>query len=268
MLFTGFIRFNKLLVHHRYLIWSMAKREIAAQYVGSLLGFMWTFIKPVVMICVFWFVFSVGFKSKPMGDIPFVVWLAAGLAPWFCFADVVVSSTHAVVGNAHLVKKTLFPSQILPVIKLLSGLITHTVFLVILVVLLISQGVPLRFHISQFLYYLFCLSMLALGISWAVSALHVFVRDVGQVVAVILQVGFWATPIFWDINIMSPKVQQLLKINPFYYIVQGYRESFLDFTPFWQHGLYTLYFWGVTGSALVGGAYVFRKLKPQFADVL
>ena len=132
MVFSGFIKFNRLLISHRYLIVSMAKREIAEQYVGSFLGFVWTFIKPLVMICVFWFVFSIGFKSKPMGDVPFVVWLAAGMAPWFCFADIVTSSAGAVVGNAHLVKKTLFPSQILPVIKIFILQVTLTQVLVIL----------------------------------------------------------------------------------------------------------------------------------------
>ncbi|WP_244155840.1 ABC transporter permease [Desulfofustis glycolicus] len=246
----------------------MAKREIAAQYVGSFLGFVWTFIKPLVMICVFWFVFSVGFKSMPMGDVPFVVWLAAGLAPWFCFADIVTSSTFVVVGNSHLVKKTLFPSQILPVIKLLSGLITHAVFLSILLGLLIFQGISLSLYSLQFIYYLCCFSLLALGISWMVASLNVFVRDTGQIVVVILQVGFWGTPIFWDIKMMPSDVQFWLKFNPFYYVVQGYRESFLNFVPFWHHGLYTVYFWTVTLLALLVGAYVFRKLKPQFADVL
>lgn len=268
MVLRGFIRFTRLLAHHRYLIWTMAKREIAAQYVGSFLGFVWTIIRPLVMICVFWFVFSVGFKSMPMGNIPFVVWLAAGLAPWFCFADIVTSSTFVVVGNSHLVKKTLFPAQILPIIKLLSGLITHAVFLGILLILLVFQDVPLSFGSLQFLYYLLSFSMLALGVSWLVSALNVFVRDVGQIVAVVLQVGFWGTPIFWDIKIMPAEIQFWIKLNPFYYVVQGYRESFLNVVPFWQHGWYTLYFWAITFFTLLLGAYVFRKLKPQFADVL
>lgn len=268
MIFSGFFRFLKMLVHHRYLIWSMAKREIAEQYVGSFLGFVWTFIKPIVMICVFWFVFSVGFKAKPMGDVPFVVWLASGLAPWFCFADIVTASTGSVISNSHLVKRTQFPAQILPVVKLLSGFITHGVFLLILMGLLLAQGIPVTIYLFQFLYYLFGFSLLALGISWLVAALNVFIRDIGQLVAVVLQIGFWATPIFWDIRIMPPQIQQYLKLNPFFYIVQGYRDSFISGVPFWFHWKYTIYFWLVTGFILLCGAYVFRKLKPQFADVL
>lgn len=246
----------------------MARREVAAQYIGSFLGFFWTFIKPIVTICIFWFVFSIGFKSKPMGDVPFVVWLAAGLAPWFCFADMVNSSATSVVGNSHLIKKTQFPPQILPVIKLLSALITHMVFVFILVVLLVIQGVPLSIYNLQFLYYLLCFASLALGISWLVASLNVFIRDVGQMVALALQVGFWGTPIFWDINMFSAEIQKWLKLNPFYYVVQGYRDSFITGTGFWQHGSYGLYFWTITVLVFFGGAFVFKRLRPQFSDVL
>jgi len=268
MIFSGFLRFLRKFASHRYLIWSMAKREIAAQYVGSFLGFVWTFIKPIVTICIFWFVFSIGFKSRPMGDVPFVVWLAAGLAPWFCFADIVTSSTSTIVSNARLIKKTQFPPEILPVIKLISGLITHMVFIIILLALMLFQGVAPTIYIVQFLYYLFCFATLALGVSWLVSSLNVFIRDVGQVITLLLQVGFWGTPIFWDINMFSAGIQKWLKLNPFFYIVQGYRDSFIGGVPFWHHSVYTLYFWAITGSMLLGGAYMFRKLRPQFSDVL
>ena len=210
----------------------MAKREVATQYVGSLLGFIWTFINPMVMIFVFWVVFSVGFRVQPKNDVPFVVWLTAGMAVWFVFADIVNGSSGLIVSNAHLIKKTLFHSHILPVIKMVACLITHSIFLLVLIGLIVTQKMPFSFYYLQFLYYLFCMSVLALGISWIVSALNVFIRDVGQIVTVILQVGFWATPIFWDIQMMPTRIQIIFKCNPMYYIVQGYRESFIYFAPF------------------------------------
>ncbi len=263
-----FLIFLKLVWQRKDLILSMAKRELATQYAGSFLGFIWTFINPMVMIFVFWFVFSVGFKAKPMNDVPFIVWLAAGMAPWFVFSDIVIGATHVITGNAHLIKKTVFPSQILPVVKLVSSLVTHSIFVAILLILLLFQQMEFSFWFVQFFYYLFCLSTFALGIGWAVSSLNVFIRDVGQIVAVVMQVGFWATPIFWDINMMSGKVQAILKINPVYYIIQGYRDSFISFVPFWHHGLYTFYFWTVTLFFFAFGALIFKKLKGQFADVL
>lgn len=267
---ASFFRFLKLIVDQHQLILALSKREIASQYIGSLLGIIWTFIQPAVMIFVFWFVFSVGFKTEPQNGAPFAVWLTAGMAPWFVFSDIVMKSSGAIVGYAHLIKKSVFPSQILPVVKVLSSMLTHTAFVLLLIVLIIFQKVSFGIYFLQFFYYLFCLSVLALGIGWAVAALNVFIRDVGQIVAVIMQVGFWATPIFWDISLMKdhPKIQTLLKLNPVYYIIEGYRDSFIDAIPFWHRPGYTLYFWGVTLFCFFAGAVIFRKLKGQFADVL
>ena len=264
----SFFRFLYLVYLQKHLILSLAKREVVEQYVGSLLGFVWTFINPLVMVCVFWFVFSVGFKSQPLNNVPFVVWLTAGLAPWFAFAEIVNGSSGVVVAHAHLIKKTVFKPQILPVVKIVACLVTHGVFLLVLVGLILFQEMPISVFYLQFLYYLFAMCVLALGISWAVSALNVFIRDIGKVVALVIQIGFWATPIFWDINIMSPEIQRYLRLNPMFYIVQGYRESFIYFTPFWEHPGETACFWTIALSLFLVGALIFQKLKPQFADAL
>lgn len=258
---------KQIFLHHR-LIQTLARRELKAKYAGSFLGWMWSYIQPLVMILVFWFVFSVGFRVKPTNDVPFVVWLTAGMTSWFVFSDIISNAVGSVVASGNLVKKTLFPAEILPVISILTALFSHGVFLSILLGLLVFQGMPFSFFFIQIFYYLFCLIFFALGVSWVVSALHVFVRDVGHIVGVILQVGFWATPIFWDASMMSEKVQFLLKLNPMFYIVQGYRESFIYFVPFWNSPYYTLYFWACTLVMLWFGGFVYMKLKPQFADVL
>lgn len=112
------------------------------------------------------------------------------------------------------------------------------------------------------------MSILSLGLGFAVAAFNVFIRDISQVVFIVLQIGFWTTPIFWDINIMPPQIQMILKLNPMFYIVQGYRESFVYASPFWKHPYQTLYFWVVTLIIFSVGALIFKKLKPQFADVL
>jgi len=184
------------------------------------------------LIFVFWVVFSVGFRVQPTNNVPFVVWLTAGMAAWFVFADIVNGSSHVIVANAHLIKKTLFPSQILPVVKIASCFITHSVFLLVLIGLIIFQKMSFSFYFLQFLYYLMCMSVLALGLGWA------------------------------------PKIQILFKLNPMFYIVQGYRESFIYFQPFWIHPRQTVYFWGVTVIIIGVGALIFQRLKPQFADVL
>ncbi len=268
MMFSDWYIFFQPIWQKGRLILLMSRREIVGQYVGSGLGSLWLIIQPIVMITVFWFVFSMGFKVKPTNDVPFVVWLTAGLAPWFLFSNIISGTVSVVVAHSHLIKKTIFSSQILPVIRMCSNLVSHLVFILILLGLIYFLQVSISLSFFQSRYYLFCLLVLSLGLSWLLSALFVFVRDVGQIVSVALQVGFWLTPIFWDIEMMPAKVKLLLKLNPVYYIVQGYRDSFISGISFWQRPMYSLYFWCCTLGLFFIGALVFKRLKPQFSDVL
>jgi len=261
-------QFFRSIYKQRRLVLSMAKREVKSQYVGSTLGLIWTFIHPLVLILVFWVVFSVGFKSVPTNNVPFVVWLTAGMTCWFAFSDMVSGTSNSIVIHANLLKKTVFPAQILVVVKIASSLVAHGIFLLILAGLLVFQNMPFSIYYFQALYYLLCLLVLVLGIGWLTSALNVFLRDVTQIISLVLQVGFWATPIFWDINMMPEKLQFALKLNPMFYIVQGYRDSFISFIPFWDHPLLTLYFWLVALTLFSFGVFIFKRLQPQFVDVL
>lgn len=267
-MFRSFYYFIRLLVLQRDIIWSMAKREIAHQYMGSLLGFVWTFVHPVILVLVFWVIFSLGFRVQPSENAPFVVWLTCGMAAWFVFADMVNGSVGAVIHNANLIKKTLFHSQILPIVKIVAALITHGIFLVVLLVLILFHRLPFDWCYLQFVYYLLALTVLALGIGWMGASLTVFIRDVSQVAGVFVQIGFWATPIFWSPEMMPEGIRDYVWLNPMAYVVQGYRDSFIYFVPFWERPVEGIYFWCVAGALFVLGALVFKRLKPHFADVL
>lgn len=268
LLFRGFFDFLFVLYRRRYLIYEMAKRDILSNHVGSMLGFFWTFINPLVMIFVLWFVFTFGFRSALHGSVPFVVWLTAGMAVWNTFSEAVSGSTGVIISNAHLVKKVVFPLSILPVVKLVASFITHSVFLLLLIVLIALYGMPVSLYWFQALYYFIAMSILTLGLGWIVSSVNIFARDTGQIVGVVLQFGFWATPVFWDLESMPENIRGFLKLNPMYYIVQGYRDSFFNFVPFWSHWEQTLWFWGVSGLIFCVGAVIFLRLRPHFADVI
>jgi ABC-type polysaccharide/polyol phosphate export permease len=264
----GFSNFLLTLVKRRFLIAEMARRDIATQHVGSMLGFFWTFINPMIMIFIFWLVFSVGFRIKPRHNVPFVVWLTAGLAIWNTFSEIINKSTNSIITNAPLVKKMIFPLSILPVVKLVSSFITHLIFILVLLVMILLYRMPVSIYWLQAIYYFAAMSILALGLGWITSSVNIFARDTGQIVILLLLFGFYLTPIFWDMSIMPQSVQFFLKLNPMFYIVQGYRDSFIDFVPFWHHWQMTLYFWGVAFFTFALGAIIFLRLRPHFADVL
>lgn len=263
-----FIVFLKELLVNRHIIVELTKRDFKTKYLGSYLGMMWAFVHPAVYITILWFVFQVGFRSAPVENFPFILWLMAGIIPWFFFSDCLANATNSILDNSFLVKKVVFSIGMLPIVKILSSLAIHLFFLVVLFLMLAAYGYPPNLYMLQALYYLCASLFLLLGLSWITSSAVIFLRDIGQVVVMGIQFLFWLTPIFWSPKILPARYQFLVKLNPVYYITEGYREAFIHKVWFWEHAMLTIYFWVVTGVIFVVGAVVFRKLRPHFADVL
>lgn len=255
--------------HNRRLILQLAKNDFKTKFSGSYLGIIWAFIQPIVTVLVYWFVFS---KLRP-GEgraVPFVLWLVAGLVPWFFFSEALNNGTSALLEYSYLVKKVVFKISILPIVKVTSALFVHVFFILVVLVMYIFSGHIPGIHAIQIIYYSFCMFVMVLGISYATSAIVVFFRDLSQVINIVLQVGVWMTPIMWefgDLNITGI-LAIIFKLNPMYYIVFGYREALIDKVWFWQHPWQTIYFWVFTGVVFFIGAKLFKRLKVHFADVL
>jgi len=265
---TIYLNFIKKIISYRAIIWAMVCRDIKARYAGTLAGLLWSIVNPLMMILVYWFVFAVGFKINPPGGFPFILVFLCGLIPWSLFNETLMGSANVVVANQHLVTKTIFPTEILPLVNLIASLITHIIMLVILMIVMLINDVSFSIFNFQFLYYLLALSIFTLGFGWLIAALNVFYRDVGQILAVILNLWFWLTPIVWLLEMVPEKYHFLLNFNPMVYIVTGYKYSFLYSIPFWENPKSGVYFWLVNLMVFLLGGLVFRRLKPEFAEVL
>ena len=256
------------IIANRWLLWDLTKKDLKQRYIGSCLGILWAFIQPTITVFIFWFVFQVGFKSMPVEGFPFVLWLVCGMFPWFFFSDAWSSATNSIMANSFLVKKVVFRVSLLPIIQIMSALLVNTFFIGILFLLFTLYGYPITLYNLQVLYYLFALICLVFGLSLITSTLVVFLRDIGQLVSMLLQFGFWATPIFWNLDMIPQSIHWFFKLNPMYYIVEGYRNRFIYHRWFWQSGQTTLWFWFVTIALAIIGVVVFKRLRPHFADVL
>ena len=260
--------FFKDLYQNRGLILSLAKNDFKSKYTGSYFGIVWAFVQPVCTILVFWFVFEIGFRSAPVSDIPFALWLSCGLVPWFFFSEAWNGATNAFMEYNYLVKKVVFKISVLPVVKILSALLVHCFFIVFLFALFACYQIYPTAAALQILYYAFCMCALVVALSFITASIVVFFKDLGQIIAIILQFGMWLTPIMWSIDIMPAKFLGIIKMNPMYYIVDGYRNAMIYGQPLFYDVKLTLYFWVVTISLFVIGIVLFRKLRPHFADVL
>ena len=259
----------------RKLIARLSVNDFKTKFAGSYLGIIWAFVQPVIKILVYWFVFEKGMKPAAIRDaagteVPYVLWLIAGMVPWFFFSDALSGGTRALLDYSYLVKKVVFKIDILPIVKIVSAVFVHLFFLAFAVLLYTLYGYYPDVYTLQVLYYSICLFVLVMGISYLTSAVVVFFRDLNQVINIVLQVGVWVTPIMWNIDTMdiSPILKNLLKLNPLYYIVQGYRDALIGKVAFYERWELTLYFWAVTIVFMVLGTHVFKKLRMHFADVL
>lgn len=253
---------------NRRIIWQLAKNDCKARYAASGLGIVWAFLQPLLNVLVLWYVFQVGFKSMPVEGIPFIVWYIPAFLSWNFFQEAVSQSTNSLIEYSYLLKKVNFDATIIPLIKILSASIIHFGFIIFILIVNIIYGRTISVYFAQMLYYFLCAFALSASLGWLLSALAVFVKDIANVVSVILQIGFWATPLFWDPSNMDIRVQALLKWNPMYYVCVGYRESVISDICFWEHPVLTARFWILVVVIFICGTYIFKKLRPQFVDVL
>lgn len=261
---------NKVIVlkSNLRLLLRLSKNDLKSKYAGSFFGVIWSFISPLVTIGVFYFVFQVGFKNPPVENIEFVLWISPAYLAWTYFLEMILNSSGCLFEYSYLVKKIKFDTKLVPLVKILSSTYIHLGFIVIIFLMFLMYGYVPQLIWLQVFYYTFCLIMFSIGLSLFCAAVTVFFKDFSQLVNVILQIGFWATPIFWSASSISPTILTILKLNPIYYIIQGYRDSFITGIPFWEHYTTTIYFWCFTIIVLIIGIIVFKKLKPHFADIL
>ncbi len=252
----------------RQLIWTLALSDFKKKFVGSYLGIFWMFMQPIVSIVIYYFVFQIGFKSNPVKDMPYILWLMPGIIPWFFFNDTLQSGVSTLISYKHLVKKMVFRIDILPIMKVISSLIFHLIFIYILIVVFLLFGEKPSLWWFQSMYYLICNVVLVLGLVYLTSAINVFVKDMGQVVSIFLQFGFWIAPIMWDMSMMPEKIHWILRLNPFTYIVDGFRDCFVYHVGFWTKPVWGIYFWVLTCIVFGGGIKLFKKMKPHFADII
>lgn len=238
------------------------------KYAGSFLGMTWAFVQPLMTILIYWFIFQVGFHSDPVADYPFVLWLVSGIVPWFFINESAVGVTPSLAEYSYLVKKVLFNINILPFIRIISCFLVQIFLVFFTVVFFALFGYMPDVYYLQLPYYMIYMILLLAGIGYCTAALYPFFKDLLQIVNIIMQVIFWMTPIVWDFNIMSETIRRILILNPFYYVVRGYRNVFVYKEFFWEHWKMGVYYWLVAIIFVIIGRKLFRKMKVHFADVL
>lgn len=254
---------------NRILVWNLSKNDFKTKYAGSYLGITWAFVQPIITILIYWFVFGFGLKAgSPIQNVPYILWFMSGLIPWFFFQEALINATNCMLEYSYLVKKVVFKISILPIVKIMSSVFVHLVFIGFLLIISAIYGFYPYIYTIQILYYSFCTFCMVLAISYATCAIVIFFKDLGQLIQIFLQIGMWMTPIMWSSTSIPKQFQWIVKLNPIYYIVEGYRDTIINNVWFFQKYFQTIYFWAIILALFMIGIRIFKKLKPHFADVL
>jgi len=256
----------RTLFRYRGLIQSLVERELKARYRGSMLGFFWSFINPLLLLLIYTFVFTVVMPGARAGSVePFSVFMFCGILPWTWFSSSLLDSTNVLVSGGNLIKKVLFPAEVLPIVSVLAGMVHFCLGLPILLLFLIYFGVPIRGDIALLPVVILVQLVMTIGFALIVSSLTVHFRDVRDLVANLLTLWFFATPIIYPIEQAPPAVARLLNLNPFTHLAVSYQEVLFrsgTFSDIWRLGVVAVF----AIVVFFTGYFVFDRLRDTLAE--
>jgi lipopolysaccharide transport system permease protein len=251
------------------LVWTLARRELAARYKGSLLGALWTVLTPLAMIAIFTFIFSGIFGARfGAGGTTwdYALYLFCGLLAWNAFQESVQLSATAIVENANLVKRVVFPLETLPLAKVLAALANQllgTLVLLAAVALLQRAVHPTLLWLPALLAPQI---LFTLGAAWFIASWGVYVRDIVQGVGLVLTIWLYLTPIIYPESAVPEKYRALVNLNPFTPLVRCHRRILLEGAPPDWSGL--AYFTICALVVFLAGYWWFARTRKGFADVV
>ena len=252
------------IVKYKEMLRNSVRKELRARYKGSALGFMWTFINPLLQLAVYSFVFSTIMRVVPPEGVNYTLWLFVALVPWTCVSATILQSTNVIIQNGNLIKKIYFPRAILPLSLTLTNIINMMLTFIIVIAVVLIGGSPLTFN-YLFLPLLFLVQFLLLfGFAVLFSAANVFFRDIEHIMSIIVMLWFYGTPIIYALELMPVKYWFIMKLNPLFGIIDSYREILIFGRP--PHGNLLLYSLCFALILDLIGMYVFSKGQRRFAE--
>ncbi len=252
------------LFRYRPLIQSLVSRELKARYRGSVLGFLWSFVNPLLLLLTYGLVFTYMLPvSKTVNAEPYFLFLFCGILPWTWFNASILEASGVLIASGNLIKKVLFPAEILPVVTVLTNLVQFLLALPILFLFLAPYG---RLSTAALLFPLPLLVQLVftLGLAFLVSALTVHFRDIQSILSHLLHVWFFATPVLYLYPDTSPRMRAFLRFNPLTHVLFSYQEMLFKGTFTHGRGLLAA---GLVALLVFGlGAFLFDRLRDTLAE--
>jgi len=253
----------KNLYNYRELLKTNVKKEIRGRYKKSFLGVLWSFLNPLLMVAVYAVVFPIILKTQ---QPHYVVFLIVALIPWTFFTTIVSQGATTIVVNGPILKKVYFPREILPISVVTSGLVNFLISTVIIIIFLLGYGMGITKYIVFYPIIVVAQYFLLLGITFILSSITVYFRDIEHFIGVVLQLLFYATPIVYSMDTFPEKFKTILYCNPMTPIINSYRDIFYYQRKPELNNLILIFGVGI-GLCLIGYL-IFNRLQRKFAEEL
>ena len=246
---------------------SLARHDLRRTYAGTAGGVLWTFLSPLIPILIFSAVFAFALKL-PLGGAPYVFGFTAAYIPWVLISSSISGATGSIVEHRYLVKRILFPVEVIPADTVLVHSLPHACLLALASVACLVGGYGRFPDLLLVVYFYLCAVFFVISAGLLVSSITVVARDFQQMLPSILHVWFWLTPIAWDCTQLPPTLRTLLALNPASYIVSGYRHALMPKIFAGPTAFESAAFWIVSLGMLMIGLTCFRRLRVYFWDCL
>jgi lipopolysaccharide transport system permease protein len=256
------------LLRYRGLMQSLVARELKARYRGSARGFVWSFINPLLLLSIYSFVFTTIMQNNDPRTKPFAVFMFCGLLPWTWFSASLTEAASSLISGGNLIKKVLFPAEVLPIVSVLANGVHFLLGLLILAAFMIGfRHYPNVAALPWFLVVVLVQLIFTLGLVLGLSALTAHFRDVRDLLANLLTLWFFATPIIYPYFMPSVgRFLWLFRLNPFYHLAVSYQE--ILFFDHFGHARSLLLLGALSIAIFLAGYWLFDRLRDSFAEVV
>jgi ABC-type polysaccharide/polyol phosphate export permease len=257
------------LFRYRGLIQTLVVRDLKARYRGSVLGFFWSFINPLLLLLIYSFVFTTVLPgAHPKEMEPYALFMFCGILPWTWFSSSLLESSGTLIAGGNLIKKVLFPAEVLPIVTVLANMVHFFLGLPILAAFLVYYRRPLDpVELLWFPVIVLVQLVLTLGLALLVSSLTVHFRDLKDLLGNLLTLWFFATPIIYPWQEAPDFGKWFLNVNPFTHLAVSYQEILFFRGPF-GHWRWLLALAVASGLLFLFGYFVFDRLRDTFAEVV
>lgn len=257
-----------------YLIRRLSVYELKSKNKSNYLGMAWEVINPVIQILIYWFVFGsirqrADIEVVPGMEVPFIFWLLGGFILWTFFYQATIQGSKSIYTRLRMLSKMNFPMSVIPNIVIFSQFYIHLIMLGITFLIFQFGGYYVSIYFVQILYFIFGTFCLVLAISLITSTLSTIIRDVHMFLNATLRMLLYLSPVLWQMAILNEPIATILKLNPLYYLIEGYRAAlFGTGWYFIEHWEYSLYFWAVVIVLFLFGSMLHVKFRRHFIDYL